>query len=86
MNPPDFPKPKDGKKKAFQWIKKVAAQAPKPKNFPVVEGKKILKMLQSHGYNATAVQVDGNGGFRFEFALSDQPSDTAVQNPWDKVL
>ena len=86
MNLPDLPKNEDGKKKAFQWAKKAAAQAPKPKSFSVVEGKKILKMLQANGYNAAALQVDGNGSFRVECALSNQPSDTAVDNPWDEVI
>jgi hypothetical protein len=86
MKLPDLPKDKDGKKKTFQWIKKAAAQAAKSKSFSVVEGKKILKMLQTNGYTASALQVDGNGIFRVECALSSQPSETAVDNPWDEVI
>ena len=76
----------EGKTSGFHWAKKAAARAMPTKKFSVIEGKRVLKMLEEKGLKPLALEVAPDGGFRFEVAPLSGPASEADANPWDKVL
>jgi len=81
-----LPPPTEGKTNGFHWAKKTAARAMPAKKFSVIEGKRVLKMLEEKGLKPLALEVAPDGGFRFEVAPLSGPASEADVNPWDKVL
>jgi len=81
-----LPPPTEGKTNGFHWAKKTAARAMPAKKFSVIEGKRVLKMLEEKGLKPLALEVAPDGGFRFEVAPLSGPASEADVNPWDNVL
>jgi len=87
MGKVDLPKPTEGKMNGFHWIKRAKEAGMKhSKKFSVIEGKRVLKMLEDKGLKAMALEVAPDGGFRFEVAPLSGPASEASVNPWDEVL
>jgi hypothetical protein len=79
--------PVQGTTGGFHWIKKATAAGTQPaKKFSVIEGKRVLKMLEENGLKPVALEVAPDGGFRFEVAPMGVPVVEAEVNLWDKVL
>lgn len=82
----DLPMPIEGKLNGFHWIKRARASGAKhTKKFSVIEGKRVLKMLEDKGLKALALEVAPDGGFRFEVASLSAPASETSVNPWDEV-
>ncbi len=83
----DLPKPAEGKLNGFHWIKRARASGAKhTKKFSVIEGKRVLKMLEGKGLKPLALEVAPDGGFRFEVAPLSAPASETSVNPWDEVV
>lgn len=87
MGKSDLPKPTEGKMNGFHWIKRAKDAGMKhSKKFSVIEGKRVLKMLEDKGLKALALEVAPDGGFRFEVAPLSGPASEVSVNSWDDVL
>lgn len=82
-----LPKLKPNSDKPFAWARKMKVQKTKAKKFSVPEVKKALKLMQTAGLTAAALETAPDGTFRLELTThSETAENTASENPWDEVL